>query len=345
MLPGNITDPVEVAAWIEDEYRRTLEQKCRVFPPRSNRASEIAHPCTRYLVLDRTRGDEARPPSPELQAIFELGKLIERATVSELIRELGIEWVWAQRPFNDDELQVGGMLDGGVELGHREVLPGEIKSTQGTIFDSIRPGIEGLHDMLNNRNWMVRKWVGQMIMYLHLTGERAGLMVIRDKWFWRIRVVPVIAELVQPEMKRLVEKAKTVNQHIADGTVPGRIDYKEAVCGRCKLKMVCMPDLQGEGLDVVADEKLVELMHERDELENQFRRFKEVDEAVKAAIRSLGREVIIGGLWTAKNATYMRRKMKATDEEYEVTRTTITKLDRPLLPLKAVEKTREDDNE
>jgi hypothetical protein len=341
-------DPIEVAAWIEDEYMRQLSHKCQVWPPRSNRASEIAHPCTRYLVLDRTRGAEAKPPSPEIQAIFELGKLIERATVAELISELGIEWVWGQRGFDDTALQISGMLDGGVELAHREVLPGEIKSTQGTIFDSIRSGAAGVHDMLNNRTWMVRKWIGQMIIYLHLTGESAGLMILRDKWFWRIRVVPVVAsmDIVRREMQRLIKRAEAVNKHLAEGTVPERIEYREAVCGRCKLKMVCMPGLQGEGLDIVADEKLVELMLERDELDGHFRRYKEVDEAVKAALRSLGREVIVGGLWVAKNATYTRRKMKASDETFDVTRTTITKLEKPLLPLAAVEKiTEENDDE
>ena len=344
MLPSHMTDPVEIAAWVEEEYMAALARKCRVYPPRSNRASELGHPCARYQVLDRTRGDEAEPPSPALQAIFEFGKIVERATVSELLTEVGLEWVWTQRPFSDDQLQVSGMLDGGIEVGHRDVLPAEIKSTQGTIFDSIRPGLDGLHDMLTSRNWMVRKWIAQIIIYLHLTGERAGMMVIRDKWFWRLRVVPVPAdhEAVRREMARLVDRAKEVNEHIAAGTLPDRIEYSATLCGRCKLRRVCMPAIEGEGIDVVDDESLIAMMEERDELAAQARRYKEVDAAVKEALKSLGDEIIVGGRWLAKNTTSIRKRMVATGEEYETRICRITKLDRPLVPLRPLE--REDDN-
>ena len=55
------------------------KSKVRIWPCHVNRASNLGHPCERYLVYSRTAWDKKAPHEWELQVVFDEGNNQERA--------------------------------------------------------------------------------------------------------------------------------------------------------------------------------------------------------------------------------------------------------------------------
>lgn len=328
-------ESVTLALEIEDRYRKWLEGKRRAYTSPHNYASEMGHPCARYLVYKRISGDRFELPDVGLQSIFDQGSHVEKATVAEL-GELGYEWVWGQRPFKDEARQISGRIDGGISKTHRSVLPGEIKSMQGTAWQAIRPGLGGLRDVLNHRSWFIRKYPVQIGLYLYMSNEPEGILVLRDKWYWRLRITPVPFDMVRGVVEEALTKADVVNAHVKAGTLPDRIDYDRDICGRCAARMICLPGMTGAGAGFLDDVELVEMLMEYDKLSDYARRHEalkdELKDELNRRMEALGvREAVIGNRFVATLKTIRRKRMQATGEEYDSTSLTMKPLEVPLV--------------
>ncbi len=75
---------------MNERLRSTKEQKITVYPCRNLRASNIGHPCSRYLYLLILHWDEQEPYDVGLQNIFDLGNTLEEHTIKNL-KEAGFE--------------------------------------------------------------------------------------------------------------------------------------------------------------------------------------------------------------------------------------------------------------
>jgi hypothetical protein len=175
----------------------------------------------------------------------------------------------------------------------------------------------------------------QIALYLHLSGESKGTLVLRDKWFWRLRFVPIPRAAVEGLIQEAIQKAQSVNEHIAAGTLPDPMDYSDAICGRCEFKNICLPSRAGTGAAWVDDERLVDDLRERDHLQTFSRRYDDLDRSVKERVRAIGEpEIVISGQYVAHVKTSTRKRLKATGESYETTTTTIRELPQPLVPIR-----------
>lgn len=334
---SDIDEGIELAAGIEAAYQQRLTTKRRVSQSASNRASNIGHPCVRYLVLSRTRGNEFRLPDPGLQSVFDMGNHVERATVAEL-GEIGFEWIWAQRPFVDAKHQLSGHIDGAVSTKEGRIVPAEIKSMQGSHFDRIRSGIAGLHDLLNAKQFWIRKYPVQVAMYLHLTQEPLGVIILRDKWFWRLKAIPIPLSEVHDLVAEALITCDMVNGYIANDVVPARIEYDRDICGRCDARDICLPGMTGEGAALLEDEELREKLSELSSLAGYAKRHEtlkeEVSDELKLRLASLGvKEAVVANAYVASLSTQPRKRMKATGEEYTITTLRLSELEAPLVGL------------
>ena len=66
--------------------------KITVYPVNNLRASNLGHPCERYLYLLIKHWDEQKPHDVGLQNIFDLGNALEEHTINN-IKEAGFEVV------------------------------------------------------------------------------------------------------------------------------------------------------------------------------------------------------------------------------------------------------------
>jgi len=92
---------------IDSKVRQAYEQKRRVSPCRSNRASQIGHPCLRYLTYCRKDWKQKVLPSVELLWIFEMGNLIEEMAVKRLTKA-GLLVTQQQRDFEEPKQGITG---------------------------------------------------------------------------------------------------------------------------------------------------------------------------------------------------------------------------------------------
>jgi len=86
----------------------------RMEPGLSNRASELGHPCLRYLVYRRTAWEHAAPPDGDSISIFAEGDLHEAALLRELV-DAGIEVTEQQAPLHSRTLNITGHMDGVIQ--------------------------------------------------------------------------------------------------------------------------------------------------------------------------------------------------------------------------------------
>ena len=154
---------------IEEKIREMIEAERRVFPCRSNRASSLGHPCTRFLVYCRVNWQDRKLPDTTLQYIFGFGSVIEDMALARL-KKAGFKVTQQQRDFEDAAHEITGHIDGFIAVdGGR--FPLEIKSMSAHIW----PRINEVADMVNSPHPWVRGYPSQLNLYCYLSDKEKGV--------------------------------------------------------------------------------------------------------------------------------------------------------------------------
>lgn len=245
-----MSNSASLAAEIRQRYHLWLERGVEA-PQRhiSNWASEIGHPCARYLVYLRTRGDERAPIRPEVAALYREGREHER-DVRRVLDELGFDPWGSGTKFPENDYQLSGKGD--VFLAREGKVGAEIKSCNPSWWTRINRA----DDMLS-LGLIPTKWYGQNQAYIFFFGLNSWLLILKNKLTGLLKVVEVPPDW--PYIERLTDRAAQVNRHVERGTLP---DYTADVelCLRCPFrKGICSPPLDhGEGLQVADDPLVIE---------------------------------------------------------------------------------------
>jgi len=285
---------VSLAEKIREKWSERIRSKIRTDAHPTNRASMLGDVCLRRLVLWRTSGHLAAPPSETLQSIFELGNMVE-ASVRRTLSEVGIELIESQRGFPANAYGITGHIDGIVEHDGRRYVA-EIKSLNGTDWQRIDTAADIQHAV---KSWL-RKWYGQMQVYILLSDVPAGVFLLFNKATGELKVVEVEADY--DEGQRLLDRAEAVNGHVKAGTLPAFIQ-DAAECRRCAFfGRACDPPVEhGEGAVLITDPALIEVLEEWGETADAAERHEAADKRLKEALRGveqgLAGEWVITGRW------------------------------------------------
>lgn len=296
----------EVANKIVVDIKAHLKSRSRTSPVHTNRASELGHPCVRYLAYVRIAWEHRDPPSETLQVIFDDGNLHE-TYVTRLLQDAGYDVRETQRPFGWKEFNITGHLDAVIWIEGVGLIPVETKSTNDYTYNSIN----SWEDLKNSRQWWVRKWAGQIQLYLLLRETEYGLMVLKDKapsGVFPIKVIPVALDYPYAEV--ILKRAEIVNEvvekwdkgkgfgesdEILEGYLPDRIEPDESICGMCSFLHRCKGVREfGPELILLSDERMLELAREREEAEEAYRTYQRVDKLLKQSIKNTGDNILIG---------------------------------------------------
>lgn len=251
-------------------------KKARVYPVHSNRASELGHPCLRYLYYLRTRWEEKEPPSPELMLRFDMGRAIEQVVLDDL-KEAGFEVVEQQRAFEWRDYQITGHIDGKL-LVNGTAYPLEIKGFSSNVFQRVN----SLKDMLASPYAYMRKYPAQMMLYLLLDNKERGVMLIKDKNGCGYKEIWV--DLDYEYAESLLKKAEAVNKAVEAGEPPERMEYEDSVCSYCDFQHICLPEVKREPLPMpnrAEMQELDEMLSRWWELKALAKEFSELDSALK----------------------------------------------------------------
>ena len=270
-----------------------LQAQIKLSPCHTNRASELGHACKRYLVLRRTRWQEAELPSLSLQRLFGEGHIQERAVIRAL-EDAGFVVVEQQRDYEWKEYQITAHLDGKILL-EGAAVPLEVKSMSPYIFKSIHTAA----DLLNPRYPHLQKYLAQLQIYMLLSNSEKAVLLLKDKSSGQIKELWM--ELDYQFAESLIQKAQSINVAVAAGILPERIPYTENICGRCPFLAICLPEVKRDALEIITDPELEANLKRRHELAPLRAEYEQLDDQVKAILKEHERVVVgdflVHGSW------------------------------------------------
>jgi hypothetical protein len=299
---------------IIEEIRRAKAKKQKVYPQYVVRASEVGHPCERYLVYCISHWAEKKPLSPDIEFIFEGGRLVEELAIQDFL-DAGYK---VYRPEPDKAIQesrprLSGHIDVRVDFGDG-VFTGEIKGLNFYDWEKLNT----IGDFFRSKKVWIRKYPAQLMTYLYIKGEPRGFFYLKSipRFFPKI----IWVDLDYGYMEEILQKTERVEKHVAAKTLPDPMPYEEDVCSNCGFVHICLPDRIGKEVEVTDDGELLGLVTRYTELKPGAKEYDEVDKRITELVR--GREKIlvgdwfIEGKWTDRTSYEVPKEIK---EQYKTT--------------------------
>lgn len=283
------------AEQIKQAINARLERQATVYPCNNLRASNLGHPCERYLYLLIKHWDEQKPPDISLQSIFNLGNSIEAYTINEL-RESGFEVITpVQRSWKVDIK--GGIISGREDIRIKDpddgqLYPAEIKGLSPVEWERLN----GINDFFTSRKHYVRGYPAQLFVYMLYFGKEKGYFILTNKLTGEIK--PILVTLDYEYGERLLSKAERIYKALETDTPPDSCD-DITVCENCSLRHICTAQVARVETDI-DDGELEDAIDRKNELAPAYREYQEVSDTIE---RIMGdREKVLAGQYvvTAK---------------------------------------------
>lgn len=256
---------------VRDKIAEAFRKEQRVYPCRSNRASQLGHPCTRYLVYMRTQWEQRQLPPVETEYIFHGGRMIEKHIALVYLDKAGFNPTNQGRDFEYKKFGITGHVDAYIENvdedNPRRKFPTEIKGI--SPFDYVK--VDSAEDMIHSKKVWVRGYPAQLQLYLLLGDKDYGLFLLINKLNYQPKEIWMALDYQFCE--ELVKKAERINQHMKKNTLPERIQEFDT-CMRCAFRHICLPDLKAaEGIEIIDSEEMdaeLERYHELKPLKSEY---------------------------------------------------------------------------
>ena len=268
------TELLEKAVW------DSVEKQRKIFPAHTNRASDIGHPCIRYLVFSRTRWQDKLLPEVELQFIFNEGNVQEQA-VNQMLRNAGFELTQQQRAHFEAPQNISGHLD--AFISHPNILPDPVPAEIKGLSQHNWESLKSIQDMITSKQWYIRKYPAQLMIYMYMSNQAEGVFILKNKQNGRLKFIG--AELDYAYVETLLKKAELVNKLVAENASGDPIDDLDC-CGSCPFKHVCFKDQTfGSGMIILEDDQINARMARIEALESSAEEHKKLDAEIGQQIK------------------------------------------------------------
>lgn len=195
----------------------------------NNWASNIAHPCFRYLYLKRTAPQLEVIPE-EKKILFQKGREVEELVIDEFKKQ-GFEIVELQKRFELKEYKIVGKIDCIIRYANIE-YPCEIKS----VSDNGWHRICTYQDFLASEYYYVRMYPSQLQLYLFATKSEKGFFYLRNKTTSQGRFIKVLYE--KKVVEDVLNKARDINTIVERMVTPEKIT-DISICNDCGFYNYC----------------------------------------------------------------------------------------------------------
>ena len=222
----------QIEAGVRAVFEREAESRGISDHSEWNWASELGHPCDRFLYYARVNWRERKPKSPDTIARLREGRDQEDRVI-RVLEEAGYRVKLEQLPLQWEAFRIKGKIDG-VVFADSTSFPIEAKSISPWYWDQVRT----LEEIKRHPKFWIRKIPGQLNLYLLMKEESAGILVLST--FGKIpRIIPM--ELDYELGESCLRQAERVNRAIELGIPPEKIPYSTDICGLCDFEHICMP--------------------------------------------------------------------------------------------------------
>lgn len=199
---------------------------------KANWASEVHHPCDRFLTYCRLHWPERKPKPIESLYRFEEGNIKEDFVEDRLKRE-GFRLILQEKRLTWDEYEISGRADGIMQFEGHE-LPVEIKSISPWFWDTTRT----IQQITEHPKFWINKITSQLNLYELFHGQPAGFLVLAT-FGKAFRILPHLLDLELGEYD--IQTCERVNAAVKRGDLLPPIKYASDVCGLCDFEHICQP--------------------------------------------------------------------------------------------------------
>ena len=287
------------AEQINAKLFKAKADKIVVYPCNNLRASNLGHPCERYLFLLIRHWEEQKPHDVGLQNIFDLGNTLEEHTIKN-IKEAGFEVVTPTvRSWKVDVK--GGIITGREDIRIKdengELLPVEIKGISPFEYDKLN----SVDDFLNSKKTYIKGYPAQLFIYMLKFGKEKGFFALTNKLTGETKFIEVPFDYDYGE--QMLAKAERIYAALNADTPPDACE-DISICEGCSLAHVC-------GLcrrvpaDIDLDDELDGLINRKQELAAAKKEYEEVDKAIKARVGE--REKVITGEYLIERKSFVKK--------------------------------------
>ncbi len=300
------------AVEINEKIFKAKADKIKVYPCNNLRASNLGHPCERYLFLLIKHWDEQKPHDVGLQNIFDLGNTLEEHTLKN-IKEAGLEIVTPTvRAWKIDVK--GGIITGREDVRIKdengELLPVEIKGISSFEYDKLNT----IDDFFKSKKAYIQGYPAQLLIYMLHFGKEKGYFALTNKLTGETKFIDVPFDYDYGE--HCLSKAERIYKALETDEIPDACE-DISLCENCSLSHVC-------GLcrrvpaDVVLDDELDALIDRKQELAAAKKEYEDVDKEIKQKIGE--REKVITGSYLIERKSFTKKAFTVPEStQYRVT--------------------------
>ena len=285
------------AEYISNAVSDFVKSEIKVYPCEHLRASNVGHPCERYLYLLIRSWEELQPHDEGLQNIFDLGNSIEAYTIKKL-RDSGLEVITpTQRSWKVENPLITGREDIRIkdpETG--ELFPAEIKGLSPNEWERLNT----VEDFYNSRRYYVRGYPSQLLVYMYKFEKERGFFVLTNKLTGELKIIEVPFDWERAD--ELLKKAERIYAALADSsgnTIPEACDDL-SVCEKCQMRHVCTAAHDRTETEI-DDGELEEIIDRKNELAPAYREYNEVNDQIKKMVGD--RDKVISGKYVVSTKT------------------------------------------
>ena len=212
---------------------------------RSNWASEVGHPCLRYLTYNWTHWRKRQIPDIGLLRIFKGGRYYEMIA-QERLELAGYEIYKDPEAVYIEKYNIGCLLDRKLKRNGK-VYPVEVKGLSHHTFNSITD----VDSMFNHDYHYVRRYPIQLLLYCAQLKKSEGVFLIVDKLRLEVKPIWLYAKSYEDVVDQTFKKVNKVNRFVrkfklrkaTEKDRPARINDLD-ICTECCYNKTCKPVLE-----------------------------------------------------------------------------------------------------
>ncbi len=283
-------------------------QYIKTYPQHVVRASEIGHPCERYLVYSITNWADRKPYDPGLQFVFEGGNAVEELALKDFT-DAGFK---VYRPEPDKAImesrpRITGHIDFRIDFGEGVARTVEVKGLNVLEWEKLN----SIEDFFASKKPWIKKYPAQLMTYLYIKAEEFGYFYLKSIPRFKPKFIKVNLDFEY--MESLLQKTERIEKHIATGTLPEQIGDPE-ICESCAFCHICLPAILREGLEFVDDNELLEMIERREQLDEAASEWEKLDKQIKEKLNK--REKVCIGNYLIQGKWVERKGFTVKDSRY-----------------------------
>lgn len=283
------------AEQINERLFKAKQQKITIYPCHHLRASNLGHPCERYLYLLITHWEEQKPIDVGLQNIFDLGNTLEEHTIKN-IKEAGFEvFTPVNRAWKIDKPLITGREDIRIKDENGELLPVEIKGLSPFEWNKLN----SIDDFLKSKKAYVKGYPAQLQIYMYYFAKEKGFFALTNKLTGETKFIEMPFDWDYADA--LLKKAERIYKCIKEETLPDACD-DILFCENCSIAHIC--GTRRIPADIMIDEELDALIKKKQELAPLKSEYEKVDKEIKAKVGE--REKVITGEYLIQRKSFTK---------------------------------------